>query len=755
MVSKSSAATQVPLATFTCKSCRQRKRRCSREKPRCERCARLNIPCVYELPPKHLRRMPSYSPVAEGASYSGQPQARSQTAAADAILAPRLALKAQFSTSLSLASHLEKDPFVFEFAVSAIVCGPQLASQSNTNSMGHVWFALTLLFNEVLKSQTRALALPRAPPSAGSVSPVGGATLNSLVGEIASALPPMVAVESYKIQFYQNVYTAMPVLNIQRFELFLEKTVLSNSDGSLHLNVDSAERLEALPFLAILLIVSRMGYMCLCLTNERAEADEAYQQELKAWLCENPVSRDVVGLVKRCLDIYENPTEMRLCCLIYLRELLVLEDPKMWMVDGMGEEEMLNDLEHLAISLNLFNNALDVNNSRNDSNATVQEQLYRRKLWLSTCSISLHEHTLNGGSSLLKANQIRQFSDHQRVFDDYRLISQKELPLDDQIELDYHIMLLKNHQFMEALCDIEESHHSNEDFLVNKIQENERLSFFFKEGFPEASTINKLDLDLPLHLLCNAGQIPINIGSVKQIAVLQTRFALLVKQLSNASLLMFYFEKEYKHSCSAEHFESFEDHLFDCLRIVKTLFNCYYDYSFGHLFEVTPKPMRYILANTMSPVYNRVTLVLHGLTLRFSFSLNLSITAKQPERLQLLKSILASFRSILSTTNDCMAMEFLVPAAKQLNSHFLMLLDCKKLFSALNRYESMSMNDIAKSNYATSCLPGYAKYYSVGIQQLSIESLKNIQRMLKAIGSHVTDVRSAASYPEILEFTTQ
>lgn len=69
----------------------------------------------------------------------------------------------------------------------------------------------------------------------------------------------------------------------------------------------------------------------------------------------------------------------------------------------------------------------------------------------------------------MESEQLRKFCDEYRVFDDYQSISLRELANDDQIELDYHILLLKNHQFMEFLCSLSEASLEGEEFLSSKL----------------------------------------------------------------------------------------------------------------------------------------------------------------------------------------------------------------------------------------------------------------------------------------------
>ncbi|SCV00870.1 LANO_0F08988g1_1 [Lachancea nothofagi CBS 11611] len=759
---------------FTCKSCRQRKRRCSREKPRCGRCIRLNIPCVYELPPKHLIRRstngeilappnpdlsietttppPQILPLSVPLPQQIKPLSLSETPQIPLVSVNSIdtdttvanhPIKAHFHTTLDLNSHIVKDPFFLEFAVSATVCGPQLARDLNSNHIGHLWFGLSLGCHHLLEllfvdppaqqPQTRPFGTNKPRNSS-----IAFQECTELLKDIASALPSMQAIETYKVQFYQNVYTAVPVLNIQAFERSFQNFVIEAPDGSAKLNTDPANPWAKLSHLVILLMAIRMGNVCLCLYNERIEQDAAHRQQTEAWLCQNPVSRDVLILIKRCLEllnIYDNPTEDILCCMIYLRSNLLLEGTDMWSALGVSNAEMLEATVYLGFKMNLFNNVIG-NTKENEfqTNVTVQEKLYRRKLWLSICSTSLHEHTLRGGNSFVKANQLRQFSDHYRVFDDYRAISLRELPSDDQIELDYHIMLLKNHQFMEVLCDIEESHQSNDEFLEDKVHENERLALFFKDGFPDADPSYKIDMSLPLYLLCNSGQIPVRIGSVKQIAVFQTRFALLIKQLSNSSLLMFYYEKEYKHSKQPESFSGFEHHLIDSMKIVFQLFEYYKDYAFGRLAEVTPSAMRYILANTMTPIFNRVILVTHGIMLRFLFLLEVATFDNQTEKIEVLKRILSALRSFLLVTSDCMKMEFLAPRASDANQFFVKLFDLGNVRSSIKSYSTLKPAELVMHKDAIRiCKPGYSDYYSNAVRQLSIASLRKILELMDEV----------------------
>lgn len=476
----------------------------------------------------------------------------------------------------------------------------------------------------------------------------------------------------------------------------------------------------------------RMGYMGLYLYNDRVEPDPLLKKQTHLWLTQNAVPRDVIFLVKRCLELvrpYENPSEDVLCCLIYLRQVLLLEADDVWRQIGVTNAEMLEATAHLATQMDLCSNAVHTAPMR--STTTVQELLYRRKLWLSICSIGLHEHTMRGGESFVKARQLRQFSDHYKVFDDYRTISQQELPSDDQIELDYHIMLLKNHQFMEVLCDIEESQQSNDVFLTNKLHENERLALFFKDGFPDADPAYPIDANLPLYLLCNSGQIPVRIGSVKQIAVFQTRFALLMKQLSNSSLLFYYYEKEYKFSNSLNSLSQFKHHIFDSMKILLQLFEYYRDYAFGRLAEVTPTAMRYILANTMSPIFNRTTLVIHGMIIRFLHLLEHALFQEEAERAFVVRKILARFRTLVSTSTDCMRMEFVAPRALDLNNSFLQIYDTDNLLSSLKQYASLDSNALQKhEDVVKVCMPGYAEYYSSAVKQLDLPFLDEFLQML-------------------------
>ncbi|CAR23311.1 Zn(II)2Cys6 transcription factor [Lachancea thermotolerans CBS 6340] len=793
------APREKPAAMFTCKSCRQRKRKCSREKPACQRCVRLAIPCVYELPPKHLIRSVSTGTIegvgadsAGGAGSAGSASASASTsvsvdvsgrssacstagAAGSGLLRdfpagfmhgsalaslPTLEptgsldtdtrisgqpLKVHFHTTLDLDSHLHKDPFLLEFAASCVACGPQLARNPQSSGLGHAWFSLTVQCHDLLVPRLNSLKTPSPVPSLlapgtprtrafqGPRSEDFQASCAALIADISSALPSMQAIETYKVQFYQNVYTAVPVLNIQTFERSFQDLVVGDSCGAARLKFGSADHHPKITHLVILLMAIRMGYVCLCLYNDRVERDALLKKQTELWLRQNAVPRDVLLLVKRCLellDVYENPSEDILCCLIYLRQILLLERSDGWSLIGVTNAELLEATVYLASRMNLYSNAID---TMTEGATTVQEKLYRRKLWLSICSISLHEHTLRGGEPFVKARQLRQFSDHYQVFDDYRAISLRELPLDDQIELDYHIMLLKNHQFMEVLCDIEESHPSNVEFLDNKVHENERLALFFKDGFPDADPAYKIDVNLPLYLLCNSGHIPVRIGSVKQIAVFQTRFALLIKQLSNSSLLMFYYEKEYKFSNAVDSLYNFERHLFDSMKILLQLFEYYRDYAFGRLAEVTPSAMRYILANTMSPIFNRTTLVIHGIILRFVYLQERADFERDLEKAPLLQKIVSQLRALVVTSSDCMKMEFLPPKSLDLNRNFIRLLDARVLLISTKQYAVLDDIDLEKQHDAMQiCGPGYADYYNNAVTQLSLNSLGKFLQLLES-----------------------
>ncbi|SCV04214.1 LAME_0H16666g1_1 [Lachancea meyersii CBS 8951] len=729
-LSKAGAEDGSSLSMFTCRSCRLRKRRCSREKPACERCVRLNIPCVYELPPKHQRRVSSHvvsqKPIDTDTTIANHP------------------LRAHFHTSLELASHVEKDPFLLEYTVAAGVCGSRLALEHNCtgSGSGHALSALTLACSDLLQSRADSAATETAtapaPRPFSATPPTDLAQASSdLVDAILNALPSLPAIEAYKVQFYQNVYTALPALNIQAFERALEHLVLPSIDNnSIELNVDVADPARNLPHLAMLLTALRMGYMSLLLYNERIEPNVNQKQQTQVWLRLNEVSRDVLVLVRDCLqllDICENPTEDILCCLYYLRQALENEDADYWSIIGSTNAGMLEATVHLAIKMNLHHNVIDDLDDHSGANVTVQEKLHRRKLWLSICSTSLHEHTLRGGNPFVKAHQLRQFSDHHRVFDDYRAISLRNLPSDDQIELDYHIMLLKNHQFMEVFCDIEESLRSNDELLDDKAKENERLELFFKTGFPDFDPAYNCDTGLPLHIVCNSGNVPVSIGRVKQIAVFQTRLGLLTKQLSNSSLLMFFYEKDYKHSGQATSLANFEHYLVESMKTMLQVFGYLEDYAFGQFSQVTPAGMRFVLSSSISPICNRSIIVAHGLMLRLVFLQDSTTLNGETERTAIVKDILAALRALLGSMSECMATLPLPPKAVDFNAFFTKFYDMGHLFLAIKAYGSANDNEHAKhQNLTKICMPGYMHQYSKATFQLSTASLQQLSKLLNA-----------------------
>ncbi|SCU82963.1 LAMI_0C01508g1_1 [Lachancea mirantina] len=764
------------IASFACKNCRQRKRRCTREKPLCARCGRLGVSCVYELPPKHLIKSETTSlaspllvPAAAeasaveapsvSASFSRVPPELIQTSLELQLasveppvttgrpmhfMRPTHPLRWHFTTTLDLDSHVQRDPFQLEFITSAIACGPQLARRHpSTSDVGRLWFSLAVenidLFRHVLSQAYRAPPstpwAPRRPfESPHLLSPGAPADepWKQLAQEIASILPPVHAIELLKVQFYQHVYTICPWLNIPAFEHCIKDLIISEFNGRPLINLGTENHTSKMTNLAILLLVLRMGYMCLYHYNKNAEQNAATKGWTSSLLRENRVPRDVIILVKRCLqslEIYEKPTPDILCCMIYLRTLLPLEDSDIWTLMGTKNASLIEAISYLASEMQLESNTLS-----DDPTVSVQDRLYRRKLWLAVCSENLHEYTLCGGVPYVKAEQLHLFCDHYKVFDDYRAISMGNLESDDQIELDYHVLLLKNHQFLEICCGLEEENVSAEEFLINKTRENDILIQFYKDAFQDNNFLDSKheDRDLVQCLRCSSGKVPIRIGRVQYLAQFKTKLFFLLKRLSNSSLLMFYYEKMCLFSESLDSFTEFKRYLLESTSLILTIIDNLKSYSLGELSELLLPAMKYIMANTISPFCDRAMMVLHGIILRFAHLQEYLLTQGDSDCLTVMQEIMTRFSLILNTAQESMSQEYLPPTALLRNGHFLRLHEVGQLLDSVHEYASLSENFMTKhQDVIKICVPGYLEYYSVAIKQVDLDFLNQYLETLK------------------------
>lgn len=727
-MSRSRSNKQKQNVTFACRSCRQRKRKCSREKPVCQRCSRLGITCVYELPPKHLIKSVKDGNGGGGvAGCAGSPPS----------------MRWHFQTGVDLGLHVEKDPFLLEFLSSAIACGPTLARCHHTQCVdpncGRWWFSLMLEGHTLLDDVRNNTVVP----SRTGRLPFGGDPLvgpevfshmcSELIHEIQQVLPSLDAMQAMKIEFYEHMYVVKPALNIPRFERAIELLVVPRPDnaGVFVRRSMNHQRMELIQ-LAILLLILRMGFMSMVLYNEKYERDPAKKKQVASWLNAHAIPRDVLFLVKRTLEllrIYDTPTEEALCCLLYLRTAMCLEDSDIYKFLGVKNAELVEAMTYVATRMNLFSNVL-----QKVPGMTVQERLYRRKLWLCVCSANMHEHTFRGGYTYVRAEQILRFFDNYRVFDDYQAISQESLTSEDHIELDYHIFLLKNHQFTEVLCDIEEETVPDQELLPKKIAENDRLGNFFQDVFPDSEpSAQQENLDMALHINCKNFRIPVMICRLRHLAQFQTKFNLLIKQMSNASLLMFYFEKDYQATESPQSLLNFERYLLESIEYVTQILVSCVDYSSGNISLLIPPNMRFILTDALCPIYNRSALTLFGVVLRFQYLQQTFARQGRMNVLPVLGEILDRLCIYLQTAERCMAAETLPPRALGIAQSFLNLIKYDDLFDSIREYSSLSEDVSSKCREIIDfCPPGYLERNSAAIKQVSQETLNQFLQVLNS-----------------------
>lgn len=701
-------------ASFACQSCRKRKRKCDRKKPVCERCKRLGVPCVYELPPKHLIKSAKTVP--------------------DSPISTQSTIVSHYETTMDLSSHIEKDPYFLVFTASAITCGSQLMKSDPVNC--GIWFSLVLECYEWMETlqDAKRQEISQSPPKRlfatqdVAVNDVMLDTLNypptlfSLLKHIKDSLPSLNSLNFLKMHFYAYVYPVKPIANIQSLEETL-KDIIFEYDNDLFLNLGTTNIRSKLTRLATLLVMVRMSYMSIRFLEEKLE-DSQEKQRLKNCLEKHAVPKKVLLLVARCLEllnIYEQPTEDILCLLVYLRSCLLLESTDIWPSMGITNKLLLELITQLAIKMNLFSNVLESSPSM-----SVQERLYKRKLWLCVCYINLHEYTMRGGTPFVESEQLRKFSDEYRVFDDYQSISLRELANDDQIELDYHILLLKNHQFMEFLCSLSEASLEGEEFLSSKLSENEKLDLFFRENFPISEIPSELDNEPILHLICNTGKIPLQMSVIKKISHFLSKQHLLIKRLSNASLLMYYFEKKYSEDGSSSTLLNFEKHLVETIKITLQVFEEIKNCNMGELSKIIPPYMMYILANTLNPQSNRSITVFMGIFLRFAYCKRHFQHEGSQNATTLLDEILFKFCEMLKYMEQCISKELAKPKVLAVLEHFLNLYQNGALLTAMTEYSTLQNVNPKHKDVIRHCSPTHLQKYELTMRKVSVATMNNI-----------------------------
>lgn len=442
--------------SFVCQSCRRRKIKCDKAQPKCGRCTKLHLDCVYDYKDQiHQKRLRDRSYVVQDhllelenrfdglwQRFNGPQQHECNTNVLETKnqsiyvnffdgLRPNNIESAfkhdhkPFSDMSMIQRHSRLNPFLkyvtrsfkpMNQAVKRIIhsMGERIEPSSDeTDSIAHILF-LTPEIREILRRHRvnpsrispdaieaiRRCFLEKSTNREGRLfaEPIelhicaSGEASNELAEQIMSSLPNEDQIRSLFQYFLRVVYPMVPYINKPDLEKTIAETLSFSPTGEV-IALHLGEGDEC---------SHKIGCMAILLVILRISytaltvVDRPFGDE---------ITSRVIHVAQKCISYListsHKTNEDIMSCLVLLRWSLLFSPREGEILAGSTTDSLMSAITNHAVKLGLYRDCIQINSENLNNDKTKQQIQYRAKLWMGTLILLRSDMCLRGNFPML------------------------------------------------------------------------------------------------------------------------------------------------------------------------------------------------------------------------------------------------------------------------------------------------------------------------------------------------------------------